>query len=264
MTQLRNSRNTPGKPAQWLYALGDNHPPLRITVREHTYSYVRTFKHDFFAATALYHGDHGGVVLKSGRAAPFACIPLNWIGRALAFHEARLFQCTHDLDGIPQCLGRYGVSAIVHAFVPGRPLQKTDVPDDHFFPRLRDLLDAMHRRNVAYVDLEKPENILRGDDGNPWLIDFQIAWHIPDNRGGNTWLNRVILDMLQAADRYHLLKHWRRLRPDQVAALGLEHEFRPPPWIRWHRAIFRPLIQFRRRVLVWLGARDTPHGRSPG
>ena len=51
--------------------------------------------------------------------------------------------------------------------------------------QLHDLLREIHRRNVAYVDTNKPENILLGDDGRPYLIDFQISWDLDSLLGNN-------------------------------------------------------------------------------
>jgi serine/threonine protein kinase len=223
------------------------------------------FKHDFFAATGLYQSPSGEeVVLKMGRTASLMGLPMGWVGEILARHEARIYQITESVRGIPRCLARYSSTGLVHEFVRGRPLLRGDSVGDQFFPRLSDLLAELHARQVAYVDLEKPENILLGEDGNPYLIDFQISWHLPDRRGGRTWLARWILDVLQRADRYHLLKHWRRLRPDQLDESTIAASYAAPFWIRWHRLLFRPLTHLRRWGLVWLGARSSAKGRSPG
>jgi len=249
----------------WLRALGKKGDlPPTIQLGNRLYRHVRTFKHDFFAATGLYaHGGHQ-VVLKAGREAPLWRIPLAWIGHLLSRHEGRLYQTVSSIEGVPPFLGYIGDTALVHEYVPGHPLQKHDQPGDEFFPRLSALLTNIHARGVAYVDLEKRENILLGDDGNPHLIDFQISWHWPANRGGDTSLARLLLRILQQSDRYHLLKHWRRTRPDQLASQAFAASYAPPFWIRWHRTVFRPITVLRRRVLTWLGARSTPHGRSPG
>ncbi len=199
-----------------------------------------------------------------GRQAPLFGLPMAWIGQFLTRHESRLYRMTGSVDGIPAFLGHHGAAGFIHEYIPGRPLQKEDRPGDQFFPRLSAILDHIHAAGAAYVDLEKRENILLGDDGKPYLIDFQISWHWPANRGGNTTFARFVLAVLQQSDRYHLLKHWRRLRPDQLHAQALAASQAPPFWIRWHRAIFRPITLLRRRVLVWLGERSSPHGRSPG
>jgi hypothetical protein len=248
----------------WLLAQGGRSPPVVICVAGESYSYVRMFKQDFFALTALYEGAAGKLVLKMGRTHPLMGLPMAWLGRVLSNHESRLYRLAHGIEGIPRILGAHGPTAFVHEYVEGRPLPRNERPGDEFFPRLSALLTALHRRSIAYVDLEKPENILLGDDGRPHLIDFQISWHIPVNRLGDTWPARLILRTLQASDRYHLAKHWRKLRPDQFAASDLAGSFVVPFWIRWHRAVFRPLTLLRRQILVWMGLRSSIRVRSPG
>ncbi|MBN2560950.1 MAG: hypothetical protein JXQ75_08475 [Phycisphaerae bacterium] len=251
-------------PPTWLRALGRADLPREIRIGGWEYELAHTFKHDFFAATGLYKGPAGKVVLKLGRQASMLGIPMNWIGGFLARHEARTYQLMHSIQGVPRFVGLWGQTGLVHEFIEGRPLQREDVPDDRFFPRLREMLNEIHARDAAYVDLEKRENILLGDDGAPFLIDFQISWYLPARRGGRTWLARLILSTLQASDHYHLLKHWRRLRPDQLETGKIADSYRAPFWIRWHRAVFRPLTRLRRHVLVCLGARTSATGRSPG
>jgi len=50
----------------WLRALGTEEMPARITLAGETYDHARTYKHDFFAATGLYDGPSGRVILKLG------------------------------------------------------------------------------------------------------------------------------------------------------------------------------------------------------
>jgi len=248
----------------WLLAQGALPPPVVIYVAGESYSYVRTFKQDFFALTALYEGGAGKRVLKMGRTQSLMGLPMAWLGRMVSNHEARLYRLAQGIEGIPRLMSTHGPTWLVHEYVEGRPLPRDERPGDEFFPRLSALLTELHRRSIAYVDLEKPENILRGEDGKPYLIDFQISWHIPVNRLGNTWPARLILRTLQASDRYHLAKHWRKLRPDQFAASELTDSFVVPFWIRCHRAVFRPLTLLRRQILVWMGLRSSIRVRSPG
>ncbi len=175
-----------------------------------------------------------------------------------------MYRVLGHVAGVPKFMGFSGRTGILHAYVEGRPLSKGMRVDDAFFPELRAMLDEIHRRGAAFVDLEKPENVLVGDDGRPYLFDFQISWCLPPSRLGDCWPARMLLHGLQAADHYHLLKHQRRFRPDQLTESELRRSREPPPWISVHRRLFRPVTQFRRRLLVWLGARQTHRGRSPG
>ena len=253
------------KTARWLLALGRSDMPPEFNLGSRSYRILRCFKHDFFAATGLYEATDGSmVVLKIGRKAPIVIFPMSWIGRLLARHEARLYGLAQGLEGIPRFDGRFEKTGIVHEYIEGSSLSKEASIDETFFPRLNQLLDGLHAREIAYVDLEKRENILRGDDGKPYLIDFQISWHWPSSRGGRLWPMRKLLGVLQASDRYHLIKHWRRLRPDQLEWEKIAASYRAPFWIRWHRTIFRPFTLLRRQILVWMGQRESARIRSPG
>ncbi len=234
---------------QAIRALGRDDPPERITIGGQTHNRVSIFKHDFFAATALYEGPGGKIVLKLGRHAPFLGVPMAWIGRLLIRHESRLYALVDGIDGIPKFVGRWGDNAFAHAFIPGHQLTRNEFVNDEFFDRLSDLIYELHRRDVAYVDMEKAENVLVGEDDRPYLIDFQISWHLRPNRGGRTSLARFVLRVLQDADRYHLLKHRRRQRPDLMSPADLAASYTPPLSISWHRYLFRPLTRLRRRAL---------------
>ncbi|QDV89203.1 serine/threonine protein kinase [Phycisphaerae bacterium RAS2] len=252
-------------PPSWLRALGRNDLPESLSAEGRAYRLFKTFKHDFFAATGLYQSENGHrIIYKVGRVATLMGIPLSFIGRYLARHEARLYTAAQGIEGVPRFLGRYEKTGILHDYVEGAPLSKDGTLADDFFPRLEALLGEIHRRGIAYVDLEKRENILLGDDGRPHLIDFQISWRTGDGFFGRSWPARRILATLQSADRYHLYKHWRRMRPDQLNPAQIDETYQAPVWIRWHRFFFRPLTLLRRQILVWLGARDSARVRSPG
>lgn len=247
------TRGTP----PWLLALGKEAPPETIGLGDAAYRLERVFKHDFFAFTALYQGAHGRVVLKIGRRAPILGIPLSWIGRIHAWHESSVFREVDDLEIVPRFTGRHGRHGITHEYVPGHQLERGEhVPDD-FFERLREGLAALHRRDLAYVDLEKPENVLVGDDGRPYLFDFQISYRWPFRRGGNLLPFRWLRQGLQSADRYHVRKLQRRTRPDQMSPAEIAAARRRPfPVELWTR-VTRPLVWLRRRLL----SRIDPGGR---
>lgn len=249
-------------PPVWLRALGRENLPAEIDIGGARYAHLRTFKHDFFAATGLYQGPAGRIVLKVYRTSSLLGLPMQWTGRWQVRHETRLYELLGDVPGIPRLLGRNGPTGFAHEYIEGHPLDKGTKLNDAFFPRLRELLNAIHARRAAYVDLEKRENILVGDDGRPYLIDFQISWHVADPHAARRWPARWILPVLQAADRYHYLKHKRRLRPDQLTPEELEQSRRTPWWIQGHRVLFRPITAARRLILTWLGARRGTRGRS--
>jgi len=251
----------------WLRALGHRDLPEAVELSDGTYRLLRTYKHDFFAATGLYEGPSGKAILKLGRTVRFLGLPMAWLGRYLADHECRVYRAVEGLPGVPKCLGRYDRTGFVHAFVEGHPLQRYEHVDEHFFPRLRELLEALHARGIAYVDLEKRENILVGQDGRPYLIDFQISFMFPPRWRDRPSLakllpgplGRFILGRLQAGDRYHLLKHHRRHRPQDLTPEQHAASYRRGIFIELHRRLFMPFTMIRRWILKQLTGRS----RSP-
>jgi len=264
----------------FLRALGRQEPPELIQVEGRSWALERVFKHDSWAATALYRiaqrttttDDDApfldgaprpapALVCKFNRQAAVFGLPLAWLGRLLARREGWFLESLAATGRVPrphrriEAGGRLLSHAVAHDFVDGEPLSRRSSLDDRFFPALRDLLDQIHARGLAYVDLHKMENVLVGPDGLPWLIDFQVSFALPRRQPGRA-LARPLFELLRSGDTYHLMKHWIRLRP-QECGLGPEDLDRyRPRWIRWHRRVGVPLRRLRRQLLVWLGVRD--------
>lgn len=245
--EAKDRADRPDRVAYSMRALGRAELPTEFTLDGTTYRLLRTIKHDFFAATAFYRCDAGRtVVLKVGRTTDFAGVPLEWLGRWLCRREMRFYKKLADVPNVPDVLGTFGPTGFVHDFVPGRPLDKDLPVPDGFFAELRRLLDELHRRGMAYVDTNKPQNIILGDDGRPHLIDFQISYDLHEL--GDWALNRWWLRRLQREDLYHVLKHKRRMRPDEMSEEEYERATRKSVLIRFHRFVTRPYFLLRRRT----------------
>lgn len=222
------------------------------------YRHVETFKHDFFAATGMYADSSGRrVVVKINRVNDVGSIPLSWIGRLLARREAHMLRVLSGTPGVPGLVGMVGSTGVAHDFVPGHPLARDERVDDSFFDRLMVLIRTMHARDMAYVDLNKRQNVLHGDDGSPHLFDFQISLHLPRRGWRRLWPVRWLLARFQHGDVYHALKHKRRLRPDLLTEEERGCVERLSFWIRAHRAIAGPITRLRRRVLKRLSRSET-------
>jgi len=217
------------------------------------YRLWRSVKHDFVAATGFYRDADGRkVVLKISRTVSFAGIPLHWMGRWACRREMHFYRRLADLPNVPRLLGQVGTTGFVHEYVEGRPLSAGRAVPDGFFQQLQELLSQLHRRNIAYVDTNKPQNILLGEDGRPHLIDFQISLDLAcvSRWGWGRWLLRLAA----REDFYHILKHKRRLRPDELNDEELIASRRKSPIIRLHRFLFKPYFFVRRRLFRHLRA----------
>jgi hypothetical protein len=252
----------PVRPRPALFrALGTKEPPEKIEIEGQTYRRIAVFKHDSWAATALYQSPRRTIVCKFNRRQSIGFLPMDWLGRRLARRERHILTLLAGLHSVPGVRGPVTVAgkpldnAVAHDFVPGHPLRAGEMVNDDFFPRLKTLLERMHEKGIAYVDLHKRENIIVGDDGLPYLIDFQISavWPKPHPLLSSLW--RSLLTILATCDDYHLAKHVRNCRPDQADTDARAGQQTRPWWIRLHRLVAVPFRTARRRLLVLLGIR---------
>ncbi len=242
-------------------ALGRLWPPLAIDLGGRCCRRVAMLKYDSWAATAVYDDDQGErVACKFNRVHPLGFIPMRWLGRALARREQKVLIWMQDVEGFPRWAGPVTVdgkpwaSAVAHAWIECRPFNPWARVDDRFSPRLRDMVAALHRHDIAYVDMSKWDNILVGDDGKPYLIDYQVHFQLP---GGWPWrwLLRRLLQSLQIADRFYLCRHWSRVRPDQLTPEDWSLVRRGPWFIRGAEAMGAPWRFICRSILRLAGVR---------
>lgn len=246
-------------------ALGKADPPDRIEIDGCRYRRIDVLKHDSWAATAIYEPESAAapkVVCKFNRQQSILGFPMRWLGRRLAQRERAMLERLASTGFVPIACGRVSADgktldfAVAHDYIEGQPLTLSAQLNDDFFPDLKSLLGKMHSQGMAYVDLNKRENVLVGDDGRPYLIDFQISVSLHDS----PWMRwrpiRWLLGIFQQADDYHLLKHWIRHRPDQCGLSPADLDRLRPWWIRMHRKIGVPLRTLRRRLLALLGIRN--------
>ncbi len=251
-----------------LRALGHAEPPARIELDGETFHHVETLKHDSWAATAVYRSPSRTAKCKFNRTRSIGLLPMRWLGRLLAAREQWFMARLAGIQGIPVGLGPVFVdgrplpNAVAHEWIAGHALAEGERVDDRFFPMLTVILEAVHRRGVAHVDLHKRENLLVDDAGRPHLIDYQISFGLPTG-GVSAFFLGGLLRLLQRCDEYHLLKHRVKHRPDQIGlTLADMHRMRPW-WIRAHRCVAVPFRTVRRRLLAALRIRSrTGHAHS--
>ncbi len=178
-----------------------------------TYRLVRPLKHDQWAAVALMEceGPPGPLrhVLKisrcNGRFEQLLAPIMNYVSR----REYDIYKVCDGIQGVPPLGARVGKNAFLHEYVEGDTLDRRDDVLPEFFDQLEDILHRVHERGVAYVDMAKRENIIVGDDGRPYLIDFQISFM--RRSGPFSWLRSALVWTFQREDRYHLVKHRDRM-----------------------------------------------------
>ncbi len=238
-----------------LFALRQSPPPL-LEIGGHDYELVKVFKHDFFAATTLYHAaapdaPHEKLVVKFGRVQRFWGLPAAWMGRALLRRERRFHRRIDGVQGIQQWVEQISDTAYALQYVEGRTLDTFSAPvAGRVFDELRKTLDTLHERGIAYSDLNKRSNIVITPDGDPVLIDFQIVVMLLD-RGGflRRMLIKRLVPRLQRADLYHLYKHKRHFAVDEMTEEQMTLSHRRGRLIGLHRFIVTPVRRLRRCIL---------------
>lgn len=240
-----------------MYALGAEGPPQQARLNGRTLELQRVVKHDFWAATCFYRDpdDDQRVVIKFGRTRRLGILPMRWAGRILVERESGFYCRLTDVPAVPRWLGRIEDSwiAFAHVYIEGEVISQANRQrlDEGFFTALASVLEQLHDRGIAYIDLHKEQNIIIDAAGKPHLIDFQISY---DSSGAMrrllpSRLRQWLLSVGIRADRYHLIKHKKFLRPDLLSPEERERVERRVWFIRLHARLVFPYRFVRRRLL---------------
>lgn len=244
-----------------LRALGKAEPPFEIIIDSHIYQRIEIYKHDSWAATSLYSGKNGLVIAKFNRQQRIGFISMRWLGYWLARHEAAVLSRLQDLTNIPRLLGpvyvdgKLAPNAVARAYIPGHPMRAKEVLNVSFFEELQSTLKNVHARQIAYMDLHKRENVIVGEDGRPYLIDFQVSFLIPTSWWAKLTPLPWLLKLFQRSDDYHCHKHLIKHSDLDPALAKKQLDQARPFWIKMHRWIAVPIRELRRKALVLFGVR---------
>lgn len=129
-------------------------------------------------------------------------------GRFCLHNEEKALKRLAGIKGVPAFCGRISRYAIAMEYVDGKPLSELrrsgGVPPD-FGDRLALLFEAIESRGVVHGDAHL-RNILCGEDGQPYLIDFSFCYF----RGMVPLLDGWIVRNLRV-DRERKLRKVRRV-----------------------------------------------------
>jgi len=97
------------------------------------------------------------------------------LGWWLIQKEWKIYAKLDGIKGIPRPLRRIDRFAFALEWIPGKPIRRNENLPPSFFSNLRGILEEIHRRGVAHLDLRHKGNILVSDTGEPFLIDFNSS-----------------------------------------------------------------------------------------
>lgn len=161
-----------------------------------------------YANARVFRYTKGGVELtiKSFEHCPW------WIRLLVARTVARIeYQCLNRLQGLHGVtsrvllLDRYTVA---FSYISGESLRKIYRNRQHlpkrFFIEMEKRVRAMHRRGQVHLDLRNLGNVIHGEDGAPYLIDFQSSLK-------TNYLPKKLRTVLENFDISGVYKCWKLL-----------------------------------------------------
>lgn len=104
-----------------------------------------------------------------------AAFAVRWIARKLLAREARALAVLEGLDCVPE-LVEVSRDMLDRRYIDGQPMQEGKPSQPEYFRAAARALRKLHRLGVVHNDLAKEPNFLLTADGQPALIDFQLAW----------------------------------------------------------------------------------------
>jgi RIO-like serine/threonine protein kinase len=170
----------------------------------------------------------------------------NTVGRFLVWRERKAYSRLRGLKGVPACYGSIDGLALILEEIPGRDIEglekKKKLPKE-FFEELRVLVERIHRRGVAHCDLKRAPNILLGNDGKPYLVDWSAAIFRTESRFFPFHLlyRRFLLDDFNAITKIQLRHCPESITSEEIKRY--EHRSKAESLVRSIRNKARALLQ---------------------
>ncbi len=219
---------------------------------------LKRLKKDLFGVVSLVRRRHDGK-LYTRRDTSAGSRALRWLARRLAAREARALGSLDNQTGVPKLL-RWESGVLERSWLKGEPLHVCRPHDRHYYRQALRLVRSLHRHGVAHNDLAKEPNWLVTPDGQPAVIDFQLAT-VSKRRG-------PVFRMLAREDLRHLLKLKLGYCPAAMTQRQMQILSRPGPLPRIWMATGKPVyLWITRKLLGWAdreGAGDRTRPKTEG
>ena len=144
----------------------------------------------------------------------------NSIGRLLIWREKKAYERLKGLKGVPELYGSIGGLALIIEHIPGKNIEPIEIVknlSDTFFKELKDLVDNFHNLGIVHCDMKRAPNIILGDDGKPYIIDWAASISRDEFRFFplNRIYKRFIRDDLNAIIKIRLKKNPENVSPEE-------------------------------------------------
>ena len=144
----------------------------------------------------------------------------NIIGRFLIWREKKAYKRLEGFSGVPALFGSIGGTALIIEEVQGTNLGSMEgfkKLDERFLGDLKLLIDRLHERGIVHCDLKRAPNIMIGNDGNPYIIDWAASISKSEFRFFplNLIYKRFLQDDLNAVTKIRLKWQPESVSPDE-------------------------------------------------
>lgn len=150
------------------------------------------------AEVILFQLEEKNFILKNYEATEGFCY--FFLSKFLTSREARALEQLKEIKGVPKLIRKLNERALIFEYLSGTKVRCVDPgnlsPD--FFEKFYALVDEMHLRGIAHCDLLSKGNVIIGEDGNPYIIDFATSFYKGES---SNWLKEWIFGKLCELDR---------------------------------------------------------------
>lgn len=136
-----------------------------------------------------------------------------FLSKFLTSREARALEQLKELKGVQKLIRKVNERALLLEYVPGekaRLVNKGEITPE-FFEEFYLLVDQMHQHGIAHCDLLSKGNVILGEDGRPYIIDFATFFSSKEPRNR---LKGWIFETLCKVDRVSVARIKERHFPE--------------------------------------------------
>lgn len=203
---------------------GGTRPDLRVVKKDNNCIIVKDFKRSDFLFRVI-------------------------VGPILIRREYGALRDLIGVKGIPQLVGKLDRYALAMEHIKGASLENISkgMLTDEFYADLRGVVNDFHARGVAHCDLRSRGNVMLGNDGKPYVVDFAAC--VYRGRGINP-LTRWLFNQFVLADNNAVLRIKQRLSPELLTDEDKAALATPLPFERPAKAFGETIRKITRKFLT--------------
>lgn len=135
------------------------------------------------------------------------------VGPILIRREFGALRNLLGVTGIPELVCKMDRFALAMEHISGTSLEhiESGVLTEDFYQNLHKVIDDMHSRGIAHCDLRSRGNVMLGDDGMPYVVDFAAC--VYRGRGINPFI-KWLFNQFVLADNNAILRIKQRISPE--------------------------------------------------